>query len=265
MNERLNIRRMQVPESKPQESVFDPARDITPLDWLQIDAHCKERIDGTDSSMRMEVPVAFFPVAILDPDREILRHNGKPLSLRIDLARNLGDWRRFLKSAAFNTIMGEKADVSFEDWQHVREYVDGLYRGTVFDAMADAAAWGKIIDPSKARVSNLDHGRFLDKLNRDRSAVVMWDNVARVASDMKILGLDFSAFTKVEWERMHEYLDDLRANAQWQDFLDLAAAMKILAADKVEVPEQGGLEITMPEKTVSDDGSSLAPETLALE
>ena len=75
-----------------------------------------------------------------------------------------------------------------------------------------------------------------------------WMGVARLTRMLKILFpdrvKDFKP-DKIAWQGMRKTLESLRHQSEWAEFAELAAAMTILAAEKVEVTEKG-LEITMP-------------------
>ena len=84
------------------------------------------------------------------------------------------------------------------------------------------------------------------QLTRDRNR--NWLNFASMAMSIKILAPDKFLELSIDnndWQKMKKELEECRRSGSWWPFVaDLAMPMKIIAADKVEVIDQG-LEITM--------------------
>lgn len=75
-----------------------------------------------------------------------------------------------------------------------------------------------------------------------------WGAFLEMGVAIKILNPGYNLnLDQTAWQGMRLKLEEFRENKEWRGFVRLAMAMKILAAEKVEVTGKG-LEITMPEK-----------------
>jgi len=265
MNERLNIRRMQVPEAGKDFPTFDPEEDISARDWRAISAFCSNSIGSKERLERWRLPHLFYPAMLLKPDLPVLKDSrGMHLKLVMDVPFSMNEWTNYLESVAFNKATGNDTGISREDWRELREeYIVGLRDGDVINHMAHAIALAYTVDNSVSLLVDGDAEDMQEQLEEYRRSVVMWDAVAEIAADMRVLGIAYPPFSKTEWQNMRSYLEGRRQNNQWEDFLQQAAAMKILAAEDVDVTDEG-IKMQMPKYKDAEDSIPPTPETLAI-
>jgi len=225
--------------------IICPERDVVVDDvaWQKM----KREMEKYRLDLAEELP-HFYGLAmhmkILDPERSKQDVNPDVLGAAIDQVLNLKykqyredeEWDNFSSIAMAMKILNPKIDLNIDEetWQGMKSQLE-LYRSDVkidqpdedgaFMYFSQLAMKMKIICPQRA-----------DELNLDQ------DTWARLRDELE------------EWR------PDVGGNpSNWQEFTLECMRQKILAAEKVEVTDNG-LEITMPEKKFGSEAPSL-PET----
>jgi len=240
-----------------EEKFFDEKKDITPEDWKEIKNEIEKGFDSTEDFLRYA-----FAVKILDPKMKIEignkaeeikeriedmpvpelssyeKENCPPLPPADDLAE-------LYSAIATIKIIDPKLQLGTKElWKGALESLKELKTLTnskdsrKVEILTSLAFYMKIIDPL------LD----IDGIIGDTG----WENIQKSFYEFK--NIDFAAKIKVlnpkidlklnegDWQLMKENLLKARAEKNYyvvDGFTPLAATMKILAADKITITENG--------------------------
>jgi len=258
-----------VGESGPEElsdasvtSLFDPEKEIKKEDWKNIKEELEDRRHHGSWSDFSERAMA---MKILDPSQEFDLDDKAWNGMKEEMeklrsnSQHSGDWLLFSKRAMSMKIIDPlKFNLDQRTLDSMRVGLEKFRRNSDWFSFLKQAMAMKILDPSQE--FNLDQkawDNMKDELHRDKVDFQMpglhgfKENFSNRAMAMKILDpsqeldLDQEAwgYMKAQLER-HSYDSELY-NGSWLTFFDEAAAMKILAAKKVEVPKSGGLKVEM--------------------
>src|SRR3989344_5989354 len=100
MTERLNIRRMQMPEREHSGETFDPKKEITPENWKQI----QEGMDSRDDLVRIRWAAE---VLAIDPKQRIVStERRKELKRVVGLNKNSSGWEEVAQLTTFGRPNG---------------------------------------------------------------------------------------------------------------------------------------------------------------
>ncbi len=140
-----------------------------------------------------------------------------------------------------------ETEITESAWQGMKQKLEN-YRNSDWWDFAALAMSMKILSPDKSSELNIDDQAWQgmkQKLENYRNS--NWRLFADQAMSMKILSPDKSSDLKIDnkaWQKMKQELEANRNSNWWEDFAIQARRMKIMAADKIKVTDQG-LEITM--------------------
>ena len=232
--------------SEPTGIAFDPDKEITKADREKMKEYLELLRGGTGSgfdSAAMEMKIV-DPSVDLGLDQEILER------MKSELKHNKdgGNWSFFIHNASRMKIVDPSlVELDQEARKGMKNMLE-MQRGVNWSSFSRCAMEMKIVDPSVDLGINQEARQGMkDKLEKYRMAG-FWSGFTSAAMEMRIidpsadLGLDQEA-----WQGMKGELES-RRNRPKSGFGDQAMAMKIIAAEKVEVTDKG-LEIKMPENS----------------
>jgi len=240
MNERLNIRRMQVPEkSEAEEMPFDPMRDITAADWNDI-VKSYDSAEGTlhDSIMLRSCAQFLNPslsIVFRDLDDEEWRIVGHDLIT----FRERKNWTSFFESRMFirQIDLARAPTITHEEHQKARHELLRLCNIEHWSSAATLAQALKLnsYSPEKERlVSPHMDGMRTTAENLKGGAP---GDFAHIAATIKILDPAREIpLSQADWHKLKQSLDNLRQNKDWPTFCKFARDLYILAGD-IEVSD----------------------------
>jgi len=263
MNERLNIRRMNILEEKGEPEWFDPSTEITASDWGAMEIERTEYRTMDDSlfdPVEWLVEMTAY-MNIIDPNgpQRLVESEVEHMQERIDVARSKNEWGDFLAIAAHFKMANPTWDPNITPFE-------------VNDIAQDISAWG---DMGPGKITQLAEARILDPKTsfvrpdeiKDIEQAVQtqyevrtvdtnitdkfssWEYFIDRASDARIISSDIQVpkLNAEDWRTMRAMLREHMKEGRPKAFARYAARMKILAAKSVEVTEKG-IVLTMPEK-----------------
>jgi len=274
MNERLNIRRMQTPETSAESGPFDPRRDISK-------AERQEMIDRFRSS---ESVSTLRDLKILFQDEAPTFTDARWASL-IEAFRNIesqsmgSEWMSHLRSVAAAKIafpqgvfmLSERAEEALNS--EVERNRKSDWHSLAFRAVAKHILFPDkpVLTPEESRKLFKDAQNALsyfleasEKRNRIERNRMGW--AIRRAADVRIL-VPSSKFiiTPEEWTRLREILVQVRAedtSLNLEEFSGFAASLAIVAADTIRLTDDG-LKLTYADTRYTDMPRA-APESLEI-
>lgn len=257
-------------EANPENGLpFDPEKEITKDDWQELKTELKENRKAKDwygfscTAMNMK---------ILDPKIDIGLDRAAKQGMKSELEnprdREFQDvesykWSKFAHQAAAMKILDPEMDLGLTkaQWQEMNDLLKDKSEWVDFCSLAVDM---KILDPKLDPEMDLGLDQdvrqklrdYVDHHKKTQGHALYSSEFFELAAKVKILdpeidlGLDQAA-----WQRMRKHLriretriahKPLVYQPSADKFASQAAAMKILAAEKVEITDNG-LEITMPE------------------
>jgi len=256
--ERINIKDLTIEEPEKQaELPFDPEEDITEEDWISMKNTLEDFGDSKDKLFAFALHAS--QMKVIDPSFEI-KINDKTrqkLEEQLQMKRHFKNWGDFSRFVAALKIVDPnyKPDITKDDWMGIGQELEGHRSRKHVWHFFDHALTMKIIDP-----------KFDIQLNNDLREIVNQQIKTgkmdpSLAVDLKLFEPDLDLeLNSHYWELMHKKLADERDKKTWHYFSKQAMLMKILAAEKIEIDNQG-LKITMPGEKRFLEGESFIPET----
>jgi hypothetical protein len=272
MNERLNIRRMAVPEQQKESATFDVEKDISQHDWDLMVKQLNEQREGD----KEWVPNLLSELKIMRPDdtRHVLPRDIKWLGRKVKSTEGTADWDEYLNCAfALKVLEPQRRlhspgdmDLSFQSF---------LTRGSQGSVQHINLRIAR--DTFRARVIHpeWDYGYLDDELFRetirelkevfadDREDVVI--HAAESAAAIRALypNKDLE-ITNQNWKDMRTDLARYKSPDLFvYGISQLGAAMTILAADDVRITDQGLYIVRHTEKEM-EKSIPTQPEPLVL-
>ena len=259
--ENVNIHDLTVEEPEKQEVLpFDPEMDITERDWEEMRV-CLDRarkqysrggiLDPYEVAGNMKILNADFEVNFSLEESEKIKKRLKG-SLRLER----------IKAAVSLKILNTSFGIDFNsnDWQASRESLKRSRSASEWSSFLLEAQREKILNPAIdleltpenwQEIKNAIEIQRKKSLEDEKVNIYDYQRFSRLGSAMRVIdpGGDL-VVNQSDWETMKQKLDFYREQNNYHVLAELAADMKILAAEKVEVTDEG-LEITMPEKKVN--------------
>lgn len=260
--ERINIHELTVEEPEKQTDLpFDPERDVTEEDWQVMRNELKKAEQENNWSKYASIAMA---IKILNPEIEIdLNERIRQGILKeLNFCKKNHNWEPFYESAVALKTLGLKDDLNRilgEDvWQGISNDLERVKNGGVLD-FSHAVSFARILDPDNSHL-HIDMGvddwkKMNEDLEKFRNSGE-WFNFSAKASNMRILDPEIKInIGEKDWEGIKNLLNQSRGEEEHYLFYSLVIYVKVIAAEKVEVTDQG-LIITMPKKK-----EALKPET----
>jgi hypothetical protein len=263
MSERLNIRRL-VALEKEKISTFDVKKDLTREEWERMD----DVVRADMGPGAVGAAFAYLPwMKILDPERALPVKPGEwaEITTTVDRAEDF----QFVIGDALLRIMNPKLSLTITlrnlDLANIYKNAQSDYDSAQFLAAV------KILDPATDLSFALGDIEKLRLHIEELGAAGDWKQFALLRAFAKIAQIDAAipAPSLDQWRGMREYLGELRRDARDYDgealhLIDLAGAMKVLAADSVRITEEG-ISLGSPAKiTEHADRRRPEPQTLEL-
>ncbi len=247
-------------ETKP-ELKFDPETEVTESDWQALEHQLeKYRARGSfwgfvEQAMLLKI-IRPDKTVRLNIDDRLWQEERRNLKLQLEALQRDGNYAllwTFVERAMHMKILqpDKAADLSIND--HVWRQIEGALK---FEQEAsNSLAFNKyatdikILQSDKFTKSKIIDDQVWQRMRKELEEQRKNNNWWRFALDamrMKILQPDKFAEVDIDdvaWQGMRRIFEAEWKNDRW-GFLQQAMCMKILAADKVEVTDQG-LEITM--------------------
>jgi len=274
MNERMNVRRMQVPDKDSREKLaFDARREVTPDDWRGMQRELKEMRNSGDwpGFASLSAHMKILDSSVRQPryrqDAENLADKVKEFTVAFD--QITFEMPSEMKLAGFTDgVMNAERESAIR--ARLNGFKDSIKRGTATSADASdiyVLACIKILKP-QMQTPILADKAFWEKVEwylqqrRDVAPFGAAMQLADLLRDIKILYPERQMIHVEEWGPFRDELEKMRQQGQWPLFAKLAASMKILAAKDVHITENGiELEMTTPEL---DEKLKPIPDSLEL-
>jgi len=266
--ERINIKDLTIEEpEKEAEVFFDPEKDITEEDWDTILDFFKSRHYN---------PVEADELEILGKGNEVSPPNHFYYEKREELLKSnetTSERNHFLPQLLKNiAIKNHGINLSDQEKKEFKRIVKKLAESEFWIGYAEKLAWANIVgikEPldEKNLANILNSMKVQDeewvKARNEEAGIHDW---LKTAAHLKILGHSVP-ISKEQWQKFKAILDIDRADfpTNRKDtgimyFLMDASNMKILSADEIEIPKQGGLELLMHKKETILSESKTIPE-----
>jgi len=257
MNERLNIRRLQTPETNERSSSpFDVKSEISNTDRDRIikDTHNLSTMQGV--AHRGMYIDSLFGMSILEPT------NSFPVSMEMkkyeELNVPLG-----LEAAVVLKHYGLDPELSTEYRRAIdRTFIEMLDRGKRWDAI-HVAALEHILSPERQIIPSADliasAVNDMERISGMGPSTI--ERITSLGADLRILGQRIE-LPKQVWNSMKAELSEAKKAPLPRQMLSMAANMKILAAKEVRVTTRD-LQLVIHEQAVAENIKPL-PETSEL-
>jgi hypothetical protein len=274
MTERLNVRRMQVPERSESRIIpFDPEKEVTEEDWGIIEGFRSGYLERGEWREFLNVASS---IKILDPDK------CPPLSdktLQAIYESELAPYEQDLRKEYFENLYRLKLidpsqtgpNLSQTEKEVLHSYVEADRESThsdrqSWDYFVHIAAKACVLDPGYIpdipRDDRIGITKRLEELRRLDSL----DGWIGLASSLRIILPNFTTDVVIspgEWDEIKEWYHDNKTTPSRKRMLYKAAQLKILAAEELKITDHG-LEITMRKDVGIERESKPQPEALQL-
>jgi hypothetical protein len=248
MNERLNIRRMQMPEKQSREDLlFDPLREITQRDWSQIKSYLEgQRNKDLAIHARM---VAYMRVMNPRSSVNLSESDAKRLPELMKSYADQSDWAHFLWTAAACRML-RPVTQEFDSGEEVYRGIHGLLQSNLdeehWSSLATHLMEARIAAPD-ARWDFPQHAlpqarRWAAAASHSAEEITSFAYFAgamRVVLPEEKIGTDLAA-----WRLMRAELNHLKDIEAWDFFTYHAFYMTLLGVQDVRVTNENGLEVT---------------------
>lgn len=240
--DKINIHDLTIEEPEKQTEVpFDPERDIMAEDWERIYKKIKSDI------------WVYTSIKILDPqfvDKKIIQKQEDSANKTLERK----EWGSFLTYARHLKIIKPGAKININD--EMRRGVEAILKDQKIAKNWWDFAWTamsiKLIDP-KFKVDPEDW----EKLENYLSTRSNQADYVRQAMKMRIINQDWNPnWSTNTWNEIKKELESRRVRNDAGEFAEMAAAMKIMAAEEVKSTEKG-LEINMKKKSIETEVSQM--------
>ena len=258
MNERLNIRRMQVPESQDEEKLFDP-KDLTASDWGLIkQAEIEVKAQNTSTiaivaALEKQLPNSKYVA-------EILADDWKWIDAYLDAAKGDEQWWNFLRIAAGVHVAAPEHTPSItpQEW----DMIETRWRDYRFSNKA--ANGPRAFIDMILQMKVLGHEPPLTE--EDEAFITEYATDVADLGELAIIKTfapeKVSPLPKEQAEKAVAYLDVCRQEGMARNFLERVFDLTVLSADEIKITDHG-LEITM-RKPKHNEGAADMPQTLEL-
>lgn len=269
--EEMRLQEMTVENKAEKKPSFDAQEFFLDSDWTEIKTYTEGLIEDVhDESQRNSVTMANNMVTVFPSRIEEIRSLNRcqktvyQVDNEISLYGPLDDYLGNMLCAEYaknlRTIFPEKVNPAelFKEskWQSLVNKtlcIDGIPKHSVVrvreDVLLRESAAAKILFPEAMKNYCLtwkDVEELLQRPGRSTEDFFVDAARARIIFPAKIAQMKLCA--SPQWEKSEQQLQRLVKEKKWFDATALAAAMQILAAEKVIIDENG-LRLVMPEKT----------------
>jgi hypothetical protein len=264
MTERMNIRRMQMPESSAVTGRIDMDKEMPPV-RLKALAELYEA-ECASGSYRSALKIA-ETLRILSPDNPALPERPDTDSGFVENLydrKNAGEWYAFSEEAtqmrlAFPAYV---PDISREDWKKVEDFWRASPPfSTPLENFIALAYRTKIVFPdSQINLTDSDLTKMNEIIDQLRQLRMQSQYLAYCAERRVLFPEHTFEYTDSDWKFMREALHHPAITIE--GFAERAANVKIIAADDVRMTTSG-LQITVGPKDVEEQKQKM-PEQLAI-
>jgi hypothetical protein len=278
MNERMNIRRMQVPEQKKEQvRPFDPLKEITQGEWQKMRDELAIMREERDSQEYAQLGAN---MKILNPEEgfTIGRSTWAWEPLWNDLAHSKEEemWEGFVQTAALMKIIDPS--FSFPLSEKDKEDISQLWQTKRDIYKLHELARANIFYPEGRRRWDRSEWEYYASIITNRQVDSSNWTFAQFASNLRLACPEYDLpLTGSDWVAMRGDLDSSRA-ALKQDpnddpdydqifknnFVNMAVYMTILAADRIEITDEGLQLINSPESKNLQTKVGAIPDSLQL-
>jgi hypothetical protein len=267
MNERLNIRRMQMPEQVDHSDLlFDSKREVTQRD--------RERVTQAVMSN-----LSTFQIAEMTANMKILgidlpANTKERVPTNAEMIFSHGNaWNETLRHAAYARIVFPEAEpIKGAAWGATDRYIERLKKVDAYiGQVAQMASNIKIVAPEHGdtHVVPEDWEKFdvfaksyFDQRSRSYANLAEFIDFLAALRVLDPTRAVFDYVTTDQWKLAREYMqyerqhfDKGSADDPFRPFLRVAAGLEIISADAVKVGREEGLEIIRRKRNVSDSVS----------
>jgi hypothetical protein len=275
MNERLNIRRLQVPEMVDENRPFDSEKEITAEKWAQIEAGLQEARAGTEWKIQSKLHRYAANMRILrSGDLSLDSKDWSQIEDTLDNQRKgyvdgvKKSGESFLDTLFCVKVLDPSRNFSESDLDKLRENIQECRKG-YFGSLIDGVAHLHVIVPEEDVLNSEDWEIMQRTLNdvREKMLRAPWSSVhprtwsfVSLVSDMRLIRPELNRLTSDDWKLIR--YDFRNSNMDIAEELEYMAMMKIAAAETIEVSSQG-LRIGPPSTTVEKADEAM-PQVLQL-
>jgi hypothetical protein len=235
MTERMNIRRMQMPEKVPESATFDPETDITAKDWQNITEQFARARERGRSASEPYYPARFAEsIHTLDPAKIIIHENDiRIIATKLEEHREAGGHDFSFYALRLRTLADKNPMLRKEDWEKMQRSLDELRTHAINDEdfwwdFAESAAIMHALDPNQPLLTEDDWKGMAITLNSFRLNQD-WQSFVSVAASLKVLNPIADLVTEEDWKNLRAYLKDRKQRPIDEDFVNVMADLKVLA------------------------------------
>jgi len=264
MNERMNIRRMQIPEKPELEWGSDPRRLITEEEWNAIAEDFRTR--GSTSWGRVLTEAATMKLLDEKRMRKFSDSNWAAVEESLQSSRDNEGWFGFFRDLADINLIDEEFQTEAwidNNWEHGLSQVGKYCKIQDWRTAALLAEALKILRP-RERVVTAEQLTEIEEDFEDARAKKDWPRAALLAAAIKLVEPSRTpTFTDKEWQGLYASLEEGRKSRDWLQVANRVRDMYILAGGKVDITEKG-IVVNPPEKKTFEGKTPPLPNSLEL-
>jgi hypothetical protein len=269
MTERMNIRRMQVPERQSnEEKPFDVVRDISKKDWVRMLSRLDdERGENLTRHYELYAYMSLIGRDVLPPlPSDAAQH----LADEIEHWKDFDEWDGFLEVAWSSGILrGADGEISLGELERtgIRTLIEKEEDDEDWSKAALRILQAQMIDRKhtwdfQGQTSNEDALQWAQdsggKISQAYPFMRFAGCIRPIHPEMKII------IEPRMWQAAHELLDSCRETGAWRMFAQLAWYMKLASADEVRLTKDRQLEVISRRAASRDKDTPQMPDTLSL-
>ena len=275
-SERINIKDLTLEEPpKKKELPFDPERDLTEEDKGNLKKELEENIinhSWVNALENMSAYNALFP----DEIESLILDDTAWLEIKrvINFFQSTKQYRDFNEMAVQAKLAFPKQskEIVLDDttYQESREYLGTCAAKKLWWAFGQEAMKIKILFPEKSgsllQVENITSNEIWDGMKKELERMIDLGlrHFCQHAAAMKILfpyRISELSFDTAFWKQAHKELSDYRDKEFWRGLFQEAVAMKLLAAEEINITDQGLEVIMQKEKPEFKEETPPMPKT----
>lgn len=181
------------------------------------------------------------------------------------------NWNQFTKLAGNIKILfpnnGKDLNIGDVEWQHIRNAAMASYLNFQWTGTLRMMVAAKYLDPHKDIVDGVNFKWFQEMMEQDIPKNWPEDkglpqNVCEALAELKLLYPKHNkdiVLRPYQWNAAITQLREDKSTGDWATFVTFARDLKILAAEKAEITEQG-VKLTMPEPKINEPTTGRLPE-----
>jgi len=267
--ERINIKDLTIEEPENYEDSFDLAFDfegrITDEDWRSIKQDLEDsrekylnKKDDIKYASGIERTLEYLAILRqLGSHQKLTDSEHQIIEARMANRKEKGEqghYLIYLKMAADLKLLGETIQISEKEW----EIIEGLVRTQIkwseyrdYSSPVAMTILGRDPNLTKEEIDYFQNGlkEVRGKVKRAPNDMSFGGPLSVRLAEARILGIDYE-LSQEDWKQMKQEFDNYRnyEHFQWEGLAQKAWGAMVLSANKISIPEGGGLDVVISKK-----------------